>query len=445
MTDSVRRSPAILGALCAPLLGCGSGPATPLPPVVSNSSRVEYRSDSDLSACPDAAALVQSRLEAMEHAFHVTGPSRITYVHYGDQAALTSSGCPVEASGCQSGTEIGSTSFVDFHEIVHATLAPQGRPDAVVLEGAAVAYEHTGSELFTAWPTWQTAVSQGRSYPAPPVTFLFGAAFSAYLVKHYGVDKFMAFYRSSSANASPETFASQFQSVFGATIDAAWADASTIESLSLCDDLTPNMALDGSEAVTDTSCLDKTGVVRHVFELDGDTPLGIETSYAAAFTSACTLTQLPSVWGWEASQKPPWTATLSSWRPGRYYVTPRSPTAQDSFRATAGAFQGLSCGAIVPYTIASPLVELRVQLRPELETWAEVAWNGPDPLVFNLAADTTDLNSGPCDWYACASCDESTCTPISVTPISIQGVGYFHVKDTQAEGETGCSLLLQER
>lgn len=432
----------VWGACAVVAVACGGEPSRPLPPLVSRTARVEYHSDSPLDACPSAAALVEARLGQMERAFHVTGPSHITYSHYATWDALTASGCPSEATGCEGGEAIGSTSFVDFHEIVHATLEPQGRPNALVLEGAAVMYEHLGADLYRQWPRWQDAVSASATYPPPPIVLLFGGAFSAYLVTQYGVDQFMRFYRSSKHDASPDAFAAQFEQTFGVTLDVAWASANDLESLSLCDDLAPNMTLDGTEAATDTSCLDQYGVTRHVFDLDTDTPLAFETSYPTAVAAACTLTELPSIGQWYSTGQPAWLGSLSSWRPGRYYVTPYAPVAGNSFRATAGSFQGLSCAALTPYAITSPLNELNVRLRPELETWAAVSRSPSDPLAFERAVDTTEQPSPACDWYQCSSCDETTCQKLDGGSITLSGTTYIHVRTSDPHGELGCALVL---
>jgi hypothetical protein len=443
---AVWRSIFRLGALGFLLSGCGdsSAPELQLPPLRSRTSRVDYHSDTDLSACPDAAARVQARLEVLERVFGVSAPARIAYAHYENVEALSGGfQCPTEATGCQLETSVGSTSFVDFHELVHVTLQPQGSPDALVLEGIAVAYQHAGGAevVLKTWPTWQKLVSQAGIYPPQSAVYDFGGAFSAYLVTRFGMPQFLAFYRSSTAAASPDLFAAQFQQAFGITLDTAWADANTVEGYSVCEDLSPNTPLNGSEAVTDASCLDAFGPARHVFELSRDTPLALETNYGSASIGACSLTEQPSNWGFVGDFTGSWTVDLGSWRPGRYYVTPSNLTAQDSFSATEGAFQGPACAPLVPYVIGHAVQQMRVQMRPELESWVALSYPGKQPLEFRLATDLNSPNATACDWSSCTSCDESTCTAIAGGKLTVQGTLYLHTKTSDARGERGCMLL----
>lgn len=429
------------------LFGCGSddAPQIVLPPFRSSTARVDYYSDTDLSACPDAAARVQARVEALEGVFGVRAPAHIAYAHYQTTEPLQRDfQCPAEATGCQSGADVASTSFVDYHELVHATLAPQGRPDALLLEGIAVAYQHAGSgdAALKPWPAWRDLVVQARTYPPTSQVYGLGAALSAYLVTRFGMAQFLAFYRSSTNAASPDVFAAQFLQAFGTPLDSVWADMSGVEGGSLCDDLSPNTPLDGSEAVTDSSCLDAHGPARHVFELDRDTPLALETNYGNGSIGACSLTQQPSNAGWMGAIKGFWSVNLGTWRSGTYYVTPDHLNEQDSFLATEGAFQGPTCAPLVPYVIGHVAYEIRIQMRPELESWVAIAYPGPEPLKFAVANDADSPNPTACDWYACSTCDESSCTPIGGGKLTVDGTLYLHTKTREPRGERGCTLLM---
>ena len=445
---AVSRSILTLGALGFLLFGCGSGsdPGPQLPPLQSKTDRVDYYSDTDLSACPDAATRVQTRVEALERVLGVSAPARITYAHFQTTEALSHAfQCPTEASGCQTEANVGSTAFVDFHELVHVTLSPQGYPDALIQEGIAVAYQHSGGAdaILKTWPAWRDLVSLAQNYPPESRVYWFGGAFSAYLVTRFGMPKFLAFFRISKSAASPDVFAAQFQETFGSPLDSVWADATEgVEGYSLCDDLSPNTPLDGSEAVADTGCLDTSGPARHVFDLERDTPLALETNYRNGSIGACSLTQAPSNWGWLGGGKGAWSVDLGTWRPGRYYVTPSYLTAQDSFFATEGTYQGPTCAPLAPYVIRHAVEEIRVQMRPELETWAALSYPNSEPLKFRLATDSDSPNPTACDWYACTSCDESTCTAINGDKLTLQGTLYLHTKTTEPRGERGCSLLI---
>jgi hypothetical protein len=333
---------------------------------------------------------------------------------------------------CTVGPYIFSEEHALLHEVVHATMSASW-PNAMLMEGLAVAYGYQGDETsFDPWPEWSELID---AVPSKDVkVYYYGGAFVAYLIATYGVDNLVALYRLSQTGESPSDFARRFGQIYPVSIDDAWqAAAATAQGNSICAGLQPNMQLDGSEAVAQGDhCIGWPVHARHAFALDEDASLGIETSYELVPFGSCDVAQLSAVarsaWPSTSSQGDNLFLHLAPWQAGTYYATPTVVRDNESFRIRAGTWIAGSCELVTPYLLYRPVQGIVVMMRGGLDAWAAITWAGTTPLVLQTVRPTPT----PYQWSICATCDEADCTPVNVSPpystlTLMPGTTWFHV------------------
>lgn len=387
---------------------CEGEPGFSVPPVVGTTDRIEYRSESSLDSCPSAPARVQADLEAVEALLKVPGPARLRYSRYDNQDNLNAN-CGAEVEGCAWGSQIFSLKHVHRHETVHAVL-PTRRPPELFAEGVAVAFSYGLMKPSTPWPAWREVLT-GHTREL----YTHAGAFVTYLAVAYGIDRFMQFYLSSwGDDDSADAVARKFARGYGVSLDDAWAAAAAVaRASSLCADRAPTMKTDGSEAVTaPEDCLGDVLEARHVFALEADTPMAIETTYRSTWIGACGVGVTSPFEETGSIYKRPDESVgvfLAAWQAGKYHVNAGAARPDESFRAWAGSWMGSTCDGVVPYRIGgtpATLAVLEITARAGIDNWIAIEWSGAETIEFPQVWPQFG------EWYACTACNESTCTQI---------------------------------
>src|SRR4051812_21645362 len=98
--------------------------------------RFSYNGDETLALCPAVAEIFREHRRVLFDAWGARDPGGgVQYIRTAAPAE-----CP-EGRACAIGTVVRSPSPLDQHELVHAYLAPLGRPPALLYEGMAVAFD----------------------------------------------------------------------------------------------------------------------------------------------------------------------------------------------------------------------------------------------------------------------------------------------------------------
>jgi hypothetical protein len=180
---------------------------------------------------PDAPA-TEAMLSALEvdyrdlHAFLVFPEGRIDY-HYLSSAEAAASCDPGAASaitGCARGRTIVTDRALDHHELIHAYLAPIGTPPPLFREGVAqgIACGPAAPSAKGPLSPWRTTVvlraaHQSEVYDAGLMLFV-------YLVKTFGIERFVGYYAEARDTSDPEVFRQQYEAFWGISLDDTWRD-----------------------------------------------------------------------------------------------------------------------------------------------------------------------------------------------------------------------------
>ena len=227
---SYRRATVITGAAAVVLAfmsGCTGKPELNLPnDRVWESAHFRYHTrNGDDGAC-------EAVLEQLERNFELTHAylgfvwpigRKVDYYKFRDNDDyLSNSECPVDSGSCADGSTIQSPDTLEEHELIHAYLAPMGRPPAFFVEGVAsvLACEAPSSELVNP-KQWRDVVSLPFSDRFH--VYVEGEWFVGYLLFRYGPDSFLSLYENlHDASASPDQIATTFASVYGESLDTVW-------------------------------------------------------------------------------------------------------------------------------------------------------------------------------------------------------------------------------
>ena len=209
------------------LVGChGTPPGT----LVGESQHFRLYVDPDLAV--PAGFEGDNALAALEtewadvHSMLETPEGKITY--YWVSSAHIGAACePADAAGCfwSQNLEVDATTLPQPHELNHAYmyLRKQRYPLPLLAEGIAEAIA-CGDAVPTSVDNvpWEGAVVASPPSPDP---YLQGGAFVRYLIRTYGTAAFLRYYDQAPAERDPATFAANFQSFWGITIDDAWTSS----------------------------------------------------------------------------------------------------------------------------------------------------------------------------------------------------------------------------
>lgn len=424
-----------LGLVGLAAVSCGTDNDPELPPVWAQLPRVQYRSDTDLSLCPEAPELVQQRIEVLESTLGVQGPPQITYVHTSTRAeALRLGNCTPSARACTRGSEIFAPSYVYDHEIVHAVMSATGHPNSVVIEGVAAAFGYSDDPGIYPLKAWRDLVSVPNDDPNYVFAVSYGGLLVTRLFDDYGPNKLVSLYKNSPEGLAPDEFAARFEQIYGTTLDDTWASLLTMKYGVVCVDLSDNTDLSGAENNAVPHCPGEIVPARHVWTLDADTPLAIETTYRQALLGSCDPSIVPTdgqvLYNYAAGAP---ILSLARWHKGTYYATPSRVDGTESFRMWTGPWLGPNCADITPYQL--PTAPARFSLGLPDQQWLALEWHGDAPLTYLAGLNTGYDNS---TWYKCSACDRMQCQrlgdwePLTIGP----GITWFFAErgtDVQTE------------
>jgi hypothetical protein len=195
-----------------------------LPERMWRSEHVHYFSRAgDDSVCPAVLDELEAHAAVIADLFHIE-PTPVTYYKFGGIDDYDrNADCAAGADTCASNATVRSADSFDRHALIHAYLAPYGRPPPLLAEGAAVALSCTRTPRPTG--SWRDAYTADRLSPQ-----LAGAGgwLAGYLMRMFRATWLVNFYGSVEINATPDEFAQVFADIYGMTLDEVWAAAISV-------------------------------------------------------------------------------------------------------------------------------------------------------------------------------------------------------------------------
>jgi hypothetical protein len=212
------RRASVASLLTASLAGLACGPD--LPERLWRSEHVRYFSrEADTDVCPAILDDLEAHGQVIADALGIERTLVSYYKFDGlddfEQNAECGSG-----AACAPNATVRSPVGFDRHELVHAYLAPYGRPPWLLTEGAAAALSCQRYPRPTG--SWRDAYVAPHSSPT-----LYGAG--AWLVGHllnaFPALRFLELYARAPSNATADEFAELFQEIYMIPLDEVWAAA----------------------------------------------------------------------------------------------------------------------------------------------------------------------------------------------------------------------------
>jgi hypothetical protein len=208
------------GALVCVALGCRDDK---IPYVVLTTTHFRIHVHPDVGA-PDDRALERLEGDYRDARTFLKFPDAIIDYYFFPSAESAGAACfPGRAappSACAKGSSVYSWLFPDHHELIHAYLSAVGSPPPLLREGVAQGI-YCGSRSVTgAVPPWQSVVDLA-AYDQPSV-YDAGLYFFVYLVRMYGIDRFVSYYAQAPFTLDAGAFQSNFESFWGISLDSTW-------------------------------------------------------------------------------------------------------------------------------------------------------------------------------------------------------------------------------
>ena len=213
-------------------VGCGGAP-----PTVFAGESAHFRLYVDPALMPLPAAFAgENALAALETEWADVATmlkmpdAKIAYYLY--SAAHVSAACDDDQEGgCtkEQEMEIDAAMLPDAHELNHAYtyLRAPRRPIPFLAEGIAEAIG-CGYESPIAAPLddadWRSAVAEVRTR----AVYGLGGLFVRHMIRRNGIDEFLRYYEQAPERRDPALFAANFQSFWGESVDAVWAEIITV-------------------------------------------------------------------------------------------------------------------------------------------------------------------------------------------------------------------------
>jgi hypothetical protein len=181
--------------------------------------------NSDEGACASVLDQLERHFELMQGYLGFPWPEgrKVDYFKFIDEADYQSnSDCPEESFSCTLASEVRSPSVLHEHELIHAYLAPLGRPPQFLVEGAAEALACSAPADTLSQPSqWQDVVALPRSDQFDARAY--GQWFTGYLLYRYGPAPYLSLYHLLDGDSvSTQQFSATFESVYGETLDSVW-------------------------------------------------------------------------------------------------------------------------------------------------------------------------------------------------------------------------------
>jgi hypothetical protein len=257
------------------LASAGCGPD--LPERYWRSEHVRYFSrETDTAVCPAILDEIEEHGAVIADALLIERTVVTYYKFDGGEDFDKNSECGDIASACAANATARSPDEFDRHELVHAYLAPYGRPPRLLLEGAAVALSCGRYRRPTG--SWRDAYAAPRNSLEP---YAAGGWLVGYLLRMFPGRLLPLFYKSVAASATPDEFARIFEEIYEMPLDDVWAAAISVPQVPTrcpweCE--RPAFELDGLPRTLEPVCgsgslqlsvdLPEGGVTR--WRLDGD-------------------------------------------------------------------------------------------------------------------------------------------------------------------------------
>lgn len=416
-----------------------------LPPAIASLERIDYFAHLPLSECSDAPERLQDELLTLESVLALRGPERVGYFFHEGELGVGDEPCPDGVTGCARGSLIYSREYVHRHELVHAVLANEPRPGALLREGMATAFGHNAVTLPETPPTLSSMLATDQAEPGD--VYASGALLVAHLHRRFGREQLLEFYRTSSPDSSEESLAALFQQIFEDDLAEVWKLAHEERAPYVCDELASDAVItSGSKLFSASSCQRAGLAAQHVFTLGGSSSelspssqtqgndsdsgprggegasrvgLAIGSNYYSSTLYTCmpggpTRTLFGSPDGMD-------TLYVTSAPAGQYILSRRAvgdlEPAHEYATVQAGSFIGDRCGRSEPLALPPETDVLRIDLA-EGEVLG-LSWRGSEPVFLQaFEGDLTKARFSICsDCTGKSSCQQfSTDEPVIVQP-----------------------------
>jgi hypothetical protein len=205
-------------------LGAAAGCGPDLPERYWRSEHVRYFSrEADTSVCPAILDELEAHGAVIADALLIDRPVVTYYKYDGREDFDQHAECGDVALACALNSTARSPKGFDRHELVHAYLAPYGRPPWLLAEGAAVALSCGRYPRPTG--DWRDAYAA----PHPSIEqYAAGGWLVGYLLRMFPGRLLPRLYKNVSASATADQFAQVFQDIYEMPIDDVWAAAISV-------------------------------------------------------------------------------------------------------------------------------------------------------------------------------------------------------------------------
>jgi hypothetical protein len=201
------------------LAGAACGPD--LPERMWRSENVRYFSRAgDDSVCPAVLDQLEEHGAVIADVFAIERTPVSYYKFENGDDFDQNAECPAGAGACAPNATVRAADSFNRHELIHAYLAPYGRPPALLAEGTAVALSCARYPRPTG--SWRDAYGADRLSPQ-----LNGAGgwLVGYLLRMFRATWLINLYGSVQINATADEFAQVFADFYSMSLDDVWASA----------------------------------------------------------------------------------------------------------------------------------------------------------------------------------------------------------------------------
>ncbi len=442
----------LLLGVALPLLasiGCGDHGAGPDPRWTSTHFWY-YAEPDDPAPCASVTDLLERHFAVMQAYLGFDWPAgqMIQYNKFRDGTAFRASAtCQTGTVACLSEGRVESTIAFDQHELIHAYLAPSGRPPALFEEGVAMAL------------SWQIMTCNALTNPAPPALswadaillgdpntnggiYLSGARLVGHLLRRYDPSLFVRLYRALPRTTTPEIVSNQMMELYGKSGDELWAEAiSDPGCVTVWPCARDPLPLDGNEAHLAASCA---GIDHDQRTVDLSTQSNVLLSTNAdpqlSLLACDPDAPAPPSFLFPTSNAPLLTGLINL-GPGKYFLDFYNYPTDIALSIPDGPPAGPDCAALQPLPLPANQLAIHVASPVASPVYSPVSSN--DWFVaFHIGSPARTLaisNGATTDLMLCPSCDFSlsNCTALpKATPfidLVLEQDVYVRLRGTELE------------
>jgi len=214
----MRRAPIALAVIAA-IGGAACGPD--LPERMWRSENVRYFSRTgDGDVCPAILGQLEEHAQVIAALLQIDRTLVSYYKFDGLNDFDANAECGAGAAGCAPNASVRSPAGFDRHELIHAYLAPYGRPPWLLTEGAAVALSCERQPRPSG--SWRDYYDAPHSSTA---IYSAGGWLVGYMLRMFRATWMVQLYNVVPSNATADEFADAFQKQYKMKIDDVWAAA----------------------------------------------------------------------------------------------------------------------------------------------------------------------------------------------------------------------------